>query len=209
MSNEPAFQEYPGPDAKPGETPAKRLEFSDIVRAHGPALRGRALWLSKSASDAADLFQETIERALRRPRRELRPETVLRWLYTIMHNAFLDSCRARAVRRWIPLDRLEERLAQEEQPGPARWRHVDDCLLHRCIARLPGRLRAVVQMHLQGLTYTELARALAVPTSTVGTRLLRAKRRLRQLLGSFFPEEAGPGNKSSPPRNAGGGYLAG
>jgi hypothetical protein len=63
-------------------------------------------------------------------------------------------------------------------------------------------------MHLQGLTYTELARRLALPTSTVGTRLLRAKRRLRQLLGSFFPEEGDPGNKSSPPRNGGGGYLA-
>ena len=88
------------------------LDFSEIVREHRVALEGRALWLTKSESDAADLFQETLEHALRGPRRALSPEVVRRWLYTIMYNVFLDRWRAQAVRRTVVFDRrLEEQVA--------------------------------------------------------------------------------------------------
>jgi RNA polymerase sigma-70 factor (ECF subfamily) len=161
------------------------LDFSEIVREHRVALEGRALWLTKSESDAADLFQETLEHALRGPRRALSPEVVRRWLYTIMYNVFLDRWRAQAVRRTVVFDRrLEEQVAHEEPAAVPLWRTIDDDVLYACIARLPHSMKEIVELQLEGVSYAELARLLGLPASTVGTRLLRARRRLRDLLAA-------------------------
>ena len=50
------------------------------------------------------------------------------------------------------------------------------------MARLPDEFRQVYQGHLDGRSYDELARELGIPKNTVGTRLLRARKRLRELL---------------------------
>jgi RNA polymerase sigma-70 factor (ECF subfamily) len=173
---------------------ATPLDFAEIVRVHGRALEGRALWLTKSDSDAADLYQETIEHALRGTRRALSPEVVRRWLFAIMYNLFLDHWRAQSVRRSVVFDsRLEDQLAWEPQSLVPMWRTVDDETIQACIARLPDYLKEVIQLQLSGASYTQLAQQLGLPASTIGTRLLRARRRLRSLLDA----EIGPRRKAS------------
>jgi RNA polymerase sigma-70 factor (ECF subfamily) len=163
------------------------MEVSAVVQKHGLALQRRALWLTRRESDASDLFQDTVERALRKPAPapEFNEQTVLRWVNTIMHNAFLDSCRTSVVRRSIPFDaKLEESLAPAEAAMPPPWSRITDRMLRRCIARLPYAMRTIVELQLQGLSYAQLAERLRVPTGTIGTRLLRARKRLRNLIGA-------------------------
>lgn len=183
---------------------ATLLDFAQIVRVHGRALEGRAFWLTKSDSDAADLYQETIEHALRGTRRELSPEVVRRWLFTIMYNLFLDQWRSQSVRRSVVFDsRLEDQLVWEPQSIVPLWRTVDDDTIQACIARLPDYLKEIIQLQLSGATYTQLAQQLGLPPSTVGTRLLRARRRLRSLLDTEISPRRRSligGNKASPVR---------
>lgn len=160
------------------------LDFSEIVRRHGAALYRRACWLAKSESDAADLFQDTIERALRGARRRIEPPMVGRWLLTIMHNAFIDQRRARAA-RVVAGDFPIEALSSHEPVDAgesSHWRRVDDEALSACCDRLPRKLRQIFQLHASGASYAEVALHVGIPIATVGTRLWRARRRLRRML---------------------------
>lgn len=170
-------------EATPEERSRCQAEVFRVIKAHRAELRRRALWLARTEHDAADLFQDTVERALRRPAGQLADPAMLRWLNTIMHNSFLDKYRAGVLRRWVPLDaHLEETLAPADLSAGPPWIHISDRLLRRCIARLPFAMREIVELQLQGHSYADLARRAGVPTSTMGTRLMRARKRLRQLV---------------------------
>jgi RNA polymerase sigma-70 factor (ECF subfamily) len=111
-----------------------------------------------------------------------------------MYNLFLDHWRAQSVRRSVVFDsRLEDQLVWDPQPMVPLWRAVDDETIQACIARLPDYLKEVILLQLSGATYTQLALQLGLPASTVGTRLLRARRRLRSLLDT----EIGPRRKAT------------
>jgi RNA polymerase sigma-70 factor (ECF subfamily) len=69
----------------------------------------------------------------------------------------------------------------EEEPPP--WQQLDRGDVERAARRLAAPLRLVYQAcDLEGLGYDEAARRLGIPRATVGTRLFRARRRLRQML---------------------------
>jgi RNA polymerase sigma-70 factor (ECF subfamily) len=160
------------------------LDFASVVEKHGAALYRRAKWLTKSESDAADLFQDTIEHAMRGARKPDEPDLVLRWLMRIMYNLFIDQQRACAV--WKRVARSQEVLArvvgEAPDPRPADWRLVDDAQLSACVSCLPAGMRELFQKYATGTSYPELAAHFNIPQGTVGTRLLRLRRRLRALL---------------------------
>ena len=69
--------------------------FEQLVREHENALITFALRLSGSRSDASDLVQDTLERALR-SFDSFTPGTNGRaWLFTILRHTFIDRCRRR------------------------------------------------------------------------------------------------------------------
>ena len=53
-----------------------------------------------------------------------------------------------------------------------------------CLPKLPAHFRGAFELHVQGLQYTEIASALGIAPGTVGTRIMRARRQLRDLLES-------------------------
>lgn len=75
------------------------------------------------------------------------------------------------------------RLGRPDQPDPQDQALAGE--LMRELRRLPAKqAAAIVLRHLHGYTNREIAAALGVPESTVATRLMVAKRALRQRLGS-------------------------
>lgn len=157
-------------------------EFHRSLREHELPLQALALRLCRSRADAGDLVQDTFERALRR-RAQYEPGTNLRaWLCTILHHLFLDRCRARS--RGPTHANLDDVVLPAPEPArePA-WATLtrDDVLA--ALARLDPDFRSVYQLHtLDGMPYTEIAARLGIPKATVGTRLARARRKLRDLL---------------------------
>jgi len=63
-----------------------------------------------------------------------------------------------------------------------------EAALHRAIAELPDERRLVVVLRdLEGLSYEEIAGALALPLNTVRSRLHRARMDLKEKLERFLP----------------------
>jgi len=194
------------PRSAPALIPAPR--FADAVRDHQPMLAELALRLCGEPANAKDLVQDTFERALRAWDR-LRPDSNIRgWLATILHRLFVDRCR-RAVRvAAVDVDRLEPR-GPEPAAAPPVWASLTPAQLRRAIARLDDEFRTVYRLHaIERKSYKHIAAQLGIPPATVGTRLLRARRKLKHLLDELC-SAAGPraarrsdarGSRASQPR---------
>ena len=166
--------------------------FASLVRVHESALRAVALRLCRSQSDAHDLVQDALERGLRSWDRLPPGANVRAWLLSILRNRFVDQCRhnARDKREEdeSAIDSLPAPEAPEELPA---WAHITPEELRAAVARLSEDFRVVYQLHaLEGSSYSEIALRLGIPKATVGTRLIRARRKLRDLLLAHLPDAA-------------------
>jgi len=166
-----------------GQGKGELAAFAEALKAHLSGLRAKAARMERTASDAEDLVQDTLERALRSWQR-FAPGTNLRcWLHTIMHNLFLDHCRQRNRRDAIARD------AAETTDEPARdgdlppWQSISVTDVQDLSRGLRPALRDAVELvFFCGLNYEQAARRLQIPKATVGTRLLRARRQLRHMI---------------------------
>jgi RNA polymerase sigma-70 factor (ECF subfamily) len=159
-----------------------------------PVLMIVAERLCASRADAADLVQDTVERAMRNgiPDDVANPRA---WLTTMMHNLFVDRCRAQA-RAPVhePLDEAEEALERPDNitplgvdvPEPAWSRvSVDDVKL--ALESIDPPYRDVYIMHtFEGRSYEEIAERHKISRVTVGTRLTRTRKQLRKALVKRF-----------------------
>src|SRR6478736_1913793 len=146
---------------------------------HIPDLRRYARVLTGDAWAADDLVQDTLERACARWQLWAAGSDLRAWLFTLMHNLFVDGAR-RAGRQ--AGQRVDVDEAAHELVAPSAG--VDQALdLQRCLLRLPEDQREVLLLvSLQDLGYEEVARITGVPVGTVMSRLSRARSRLRELM---------------------------
>lgn len=147
---------------------------------HIPDLRRYARSLTGDAWAADDLVQDTLERACQRWQLWTAGSDLRAWLFTLMHNLFVDGAR-RAVRQQVAQRVDVDELAHElPAPGGVPDQALD---LQRCLQRLPPEQREVLLLvTLQDLGYEEAARITGVPIGTVMSRLSRARARLRDLM---------------------------
>jgi RNA polymerase sigma-70 factor (ECF subfamily) len=164
--------------------------FEPLVRPHLNDLFVRALRFERSPVDAWDLVQDTLERGLRHFH-QFRPGTNIRvWLFTIMFHLFIDRCRRRSHEQLMePVD-AEELPAPEPEPS-SPWDGLNEGHLREALARLESPFREIVELHCERrCSYREISERLHIPLGTVGTRLLRARRKLRSLLAESAPAVA-------------------
>jgi RNA polymerase sigma-70 factor (ECF subfamily) len=163
--------------------------FGVTVVPHLPALLGRARQLAGNDADAHDLVQETMERALR-TFQHFRPGTaVAAWLMTIMRSVWIDGWRRRT--RGLAIVSGGEVDAAAPDPGPPPLYELADAIVRRLpetINRLPPKLRVVVELRLmRKWSYRDIGAHLGLPSRTVGTRLLRARRQLAEIIEGDLP----------------------
>lgn len=170
------------PDASAADEAAARRELERAIAEHLPALRARAAQLCRGHGDADDIVQEALLRAFR-ARRQMREIAKLRaWLLTILTNTFLDSLRRRKARPGeveLQFDLPAPSVDDDDSP----WARIDLDAIRAAVAELPDDVRQTYEMFaFEGRDYTGISSALGVPKATVGTRILRARKRLRGLL---------------------------
>jgi RNA polymerase sigma-70 factor, ECF subfamily len=153
--------------------------IASAIRAHEPLLHATARRLCGNAADADDLVHDTYERALRAWDRYADSGNLKAWLMTILHNQFIDRCR-RAKRQQT--EAIGDDVPAPEPAPPPRWTAVTPEQLARALDQLGDEFRAVYDHHAAGRSYDEIAAALDIPKATVGTRLLRARKKLKDLL---------------------------
>jgi RNA polymerase sigma-70 factor (ECF subfamily) len=112
-----------------------------------------------------------------------RPQTSLRsWLYRIAVNAATDMLRKQ--KRILPSD-LEDLQLKDSEPGPEAVFSQQErmALVQKAVLSLPDACRAVLVLReYEGMSYHEIADALAIPVGTVMSRLNYARKLLKDKL---------------------------
>jgi len=146
-----------------------------------PGLRRFARALVHDASNADDLVQDCLERAVSRWHQRNPDGSAKAWLFAILVNLTRDRLR-RAGRRGphVPVDDLPPG-ALVAPPTQEQALSAQDVL--GAIDLLSDDQRAVMLLvSVEDLSYAEAAAALGVPIGTVMSRLARGRDRLRRML---------------------------
>ena len=163
------------------------------ARAAGMAARdsyGRLLaLLSASASDIAaaeDALADAFERALRTWPAHGVPASPDAWLLTVARNRLRDQWKSARVQRTVslgsgPLDASQDALAHIDDIDvdsiPDRRLELMLVCAHPAIER--GAHTPLMLNTVLGFTAEQVARAFSMPASTMATRLVRAKKRIK------------------------------
>jgi RNA polymerase sigma-70 factor, ECF subfamily len=149
---------------------------------HAKALRGFALRLCRSQIEADDLVQETLLRALA-AWAHLMPGTNTRsWLLSILHHLFVDRCRRSKLEGvQLSVEAFAPRLPAPEREAEPTWARLEVAEVERAVDTLAPPFRDVYRLHAAGRSYDEIASALGIPRATVGTRLRRARGKLKTI----------------------------
>src|SRR5689334_19715324 len=138
-----------------------------------PRLRRYARVLTRDLNRADDLVQDTLARAWEKRRLWQAGSDLRAWLFTIMHNVFLNQrAIARRDARNVSIDASEDGAAVWQIPVRATQSdrvELADVFLQ--IGRLPVEQREVLILAaVEELRYEEIAAALAIPLGTVMSR---------------------------------------
>lgn len=151
----------------------------ESIAAELPRLRRYARALLHSPAEADDLVHDCLERALSRIGQWREGESPRKWLFTILHNIYVDRVRAGVRNR----ARLASGLAEGPEDSYAPSYDVTMPEIERALQQIPeDQRRVVLLVGLEGLSYAETAGVLDVPVGTVMSRLARGRERLRVLM---------------------------
>lgn len=130
-----------------------------------------------------DLAQEAFVRLLRRP--DLDGEDARLWIFTVATNLVRDRGRAVARRqRLLTPDSVQ--LPTSSVPDEELERAENIRAVRAALDLLPERDRLMLLMREEGFRYSEIAQALEVAPSSVGTLIARALKRFSE---AYHPNE--------------------
>lgn len=141
-----------------------------------PNLRRYARALVGDRDGADDLVQDTLERAVRKFHL-WRPGDLRAWLFSIMHNVFVNQLKARKIPYAVDID--DTPIAAHVPTVTS----VDVLDLQRSLLALaPEQREVVLLVALEDMTYSEVSTSLGIPIGTVMSRLSRGREKLRRAM---------------------------
>jgi RNA polymerase sigma-70 factor, ECF subfamily len=147
-----------------------------------------ACWLTSDRTEAEDLVQETMVKALRGFGSFEQGTNFRAWMFRILRNTFLTSRTGLKVSSTVALEDEEEGPAvavTNETPESILLGALDEKALQSAIEQLPIAYREVILLcEVEEMSYREIAEALSIPIGTVMSRLSRARTSLRETLSS-------------------------
>jgi RNA polymerase sigma-70 factor (ECF subfamily) len=158
------------------------------IEAQIPRLWHYALALTRNKAEAEELVQDCLTRALSRTHLWEEGTDLRAWLFTILHNQYVNEVRRRVGEGTTV-------MMHEDEPPLARAATQDGGLelrdLHRALGRIsPNQHIVVLLVGLEGMRYEAIADLLRIPVGTVRSRLSRGRPELRRLMG-FTDEGTG------------------
>jgi len=188
--------------------PRKLSDFEKEAMSHLSTLLAVGSRLTRSPSEAEDLVQDTLLKALR-AREHFTPGSNMRaWLLRILTNTFINRYRRGGLERsvldgpdadpladgWIGASTMEAM----RDPESRAMRALLEKEIVAALDELPEEFRlAVVLSDVEELSYKEISEIMGCPIGTVMSRLHRGRRLLKRrlydharTLGIVGPEEA-------------------
>lgn len=170
--------------SRPGssQSSAGSKEFAARVGVHMNDLNNYAVWLTHDRTAAQDIVQEALLRAWRGLPKLDNQAALKGWLLAIV--------RRESARHFKKPSPAASRVAVEEL-GDGRSTYdtsTEAFVVRRALANLPDEYRVPLLMQVvDGYSLAEIAQRLGLSEAGAGTRLFRARQRLRKQLGEHYP----------------------
>lgn len=163
-----------------------RTAADRLVREHERWVRSVIYAVTGRVDLVDDVAQQVWERAWQRLESLRDPQRIRPWLYNIARNAAIDAGIARKrTRRTEGAELAVEPPAAERRSNPVASAMAGETAvkLLRAVESLPAIYREpFVLRHLEDWSYAQIGDVLNLTTETVETRLVRARRMLREML---------------------------
>jgi len=162
------------------------MEFNSLVVFLSGNLQSYALNLTKNGSDAKDLIQETMYRALVNKDKFSDGTNMKAWLFTIMKNIFINAYRRKSKRKTI-IDSTDNQYyinLSKTVKNQAETNFVMEDLMN-AVNRLTDEYKVPFMMHYKGYKYQEIAEDLSLPLGTVKSRIFFARKELKSKVSIY------------------------
>ena len=179
-------------DASPSKDPDP---FMDETLGHMDALYGVACRLTRNPTEAEDLVQDALVKAMR-ARDQFRAGTNLKaWLFRILTNTFINKYRRGGLEKSVlegpDADPLADgwvsasTMRQLRDPEQAALLPIVEGEVRRALETLPPEFKlAVILCDVEEFSYEEIADIMGCPIGTVMSRLHRGRKLLQRALYS-------------------------
>jgi RNA polymerase sigma-70 factor (ECF subfamily) len=163
-------------------------DINSILISYVPVLRRYARGLVHNKTDADDLVQDCLVRAISKMHL-FQPGTNLKaWLLSIVHNIFLDGTRR--AKRTREFATAVTSMDQGNVTRPNQFHRIEIMDISKALAALPAAQRSTLLLiALQGLSYEETAKITGVPVGTVRSRLSRGRSALTAMMNGVTCDE--------------------
>ena len=149
------------------------------IATHIPQLRRYARALTGDYSAAEDLVQDTLERAWKRIGLWRLGSDLRAWLFTIMHNLYVNQLKTDLRKQGQP----PEQATLDLSVRPTQEDRLELRDLNKALRRLSNEQREVLLLvGLEQMSYEEVAKVLGIPIGTVMSRLSRGRDQLRAMM---------------------------
>jgi RNA polymerase sigma-70 factor (ECF subfamily) len=163
-----------------------RGRVGEMLASQIPRLRRYARALTHNPEAADDLVQDSLERAWRKLDRWDAGSDLRAWLFTLMHNVYVNGVRRRSLETEPMID---DNIAGEDKGTVERAVRLRE--LEEGLAQLPSDQREVLLLVcLEEMSYEQATKVLGIPVGTVMSRLHRGRERLRRWMAGEQVEKA-------------------
>jgi RNA polymerase sigma-70 factor (ECF subfamily) len=147
-----------------------------------PSLLAMARRVCRNEADARDLVQDVIEGALRSGERLAAVTNLRAWTITILHRKTIDLFRRRSHEVLTEVE-VESPWIEPQLEDAPLWAKVTTEQLVAAVAQVEEPYRTTYRLFaFEKRSYKDIAAAQDIPIQTVGSRLSRARERLKELL---------------------------
>lgn len=158
--------------------------FEELAMPLFARLYNFACWLTQDSAAAEDLVQETYMKALKGFSSFQSGTNFRAWMYRILRNTFLTSQTGLKAAQFDESD--EQMMAQEDGATPETLllARAEQETVQRALGELPVNFREVILLcDFEEMSYQEIGQTLGIPIGTVMSRLSRARKAMRTILG--------------------------
>lgn len=169
----------------------------ELLKQGAPLVYNLSFRLTGNASDAEDLAQDAMLRALKGLARFRGDSQLSTWLYRITLNTWKNRVRSekrRGLWKMIPIDFFTGEDHDEEAPFKSDEPPLDSEMekdekasaVQKALMELDEDSRAILVLReIEGQSYGQIAQALDLPEGTVKSRLSRSRSALKEKLKSY------------------------
>ena len=161
------------------------LAFGIIVERFSPKLARYAKKFLFDKTDAEDLLQDVFLKSFENIRSFDTQRKFSPWIYRIAHNEFISALkvRKRISLSFLDPDTIFPSIAAPETADEEALRGETKDMIDKHLSKLDAKYREPLILYFYDeFAYNEIADILKIPSATVGVRISRAKKMMREMI---------------------------